>query len=299
MSELYDCIIIGGGVAGLTAGIYLARFNCNVLIIDNHSSRASLISKSYNFPAFPSGISGKTLLMRLKKQYRQYEHPLITNTVKGITKIKNNTIFAVKLRRSTIQAKFVILATGVIDLEPEIPNLRSAIKNKIIRHCLICDGYEAQGKKIVILGDHKSCLKQALALSCYSKHITILAVKNQVTFTSLEKNSLRENHIQLIDAANCRGIVRNKKLKFIRTKDGDLYFDVVYSALGVIVRSQLAIEMGAKCDKKKSLIVNHCQETSVKRLYAAGDVVKGNNQLCTAMSQGATAAIDIFHKLNK
>ncbi len=297
--KILDCVIIGGGIAGLTAGIYLSRFNCKVSVIDNKASRARLIPCSHNFPGFPEGVTGKRILSKLKKQYDAYQNEFMVETVSSIVKKQN--LFLIKGKNIYIKSKFVILATGLIDQAPDIfsNQSRTSTRKGFLRHCLICDGYEISGKKVLIISDNKSCIKQALLLKAYTDSITILILGKKIQFTSEEKKHFSKYNIILIDNEkdNCQVEVKNNQLH-IKMKNKHLIFKVVYSALGVKTRSELAVKLGIHHDKDKCLIVNTHQETSLKGFYAAGDVVKGIKQMCIAASQGATAAIDIFNKLN-
>jgi thioredoxin reductase (NADPH) len=125
---MYECAVIGGGVGGLTAAIYLARFHFKTCVIDNEDSRAALIPLSHNFPGFPDGIAGKDILLRLRKQYQCYQQDILTDTVLSIKKDKSSAFFLIKTHHTLLQAKHIVLATGVIDIEPSLPNVDSSIK---------------------------------------------------------------------------------------------------------------------------------------------------------------------------
>ncbi len=143
--------MIGAGPAGLTAGIYLARFRRTVLIIDGESSRAALIPRSHNYPGFPGGISGPALLGRLRKQALHYGAMIETCIVEELKKTQGG--FSAKTSSTlNITAKQVLLATGVIDIEPVLPDLENAVRQGLIRHCPICDAFEVKDRKIAVIG---------------------------------------------------------------------------------------------------------------------------------------------------
>lgn len=292
-----DCVIIGGGPGGLTAGIYLSRFRCNIKLIDDDNSRAALIPLSHNYPGFPQGISGSKLLSSLRQQYENYGNAIIHNTVNKISYDKSKTNFLIKTLDSILIAKNVILATGVLDVEPVLPNLTLAIKNGLIRHCLICDAYEVINQKIGILGIGMKGIKEAIFLRNYSDDITLFNLDPNLKLTSTVKNKLKTNNIQVISQPISEVIVKDNQITSLKTKDCNYYFDTLYSALGCKVRSELAIQLGANHLKSHFLTVNQHQETNIPGLYAIGDVVNGLNQICVATSQAAIAATHIFNKI--
>src|SRR5512132_2963793 len=122
-----DCIVIGGGPGGLTAALYLARFRREVLVIDSCSSRASLIPRSHNYPGFPEGITGDELLQRLTEQAQRYGAEIRPLSVEHITRVGDER-FEVSGGTTTLVARAVVLATGVVDIEPDLPNLHGAIR---------------------------------------------------------------------------------------------------------------------------------------------------------------------------
>ncbi len=140
MSDPYDCLIVGGGPAGLTAAIYLARYRRRVLVVDSGQSRAAWIPKTHNYPGFEDGISGKALLSKLREQAEEYGAEFQNAEV---TSLKNEGDgFAAIAEGKTIRAKRVIMATGIVDETPELPGLHEAVYEGALRFCPICDGYE-------------------------------------------------------------------------------------------------------------------------------------------------------------
>ena len=119
--EPYDCLIIGGGPAGLTAAVYLARYRRRIVLFDAGESRASLISESHNYPGFPGGISGPGLLGALRKQTATYGVRQISARV---TELKRERVgFAATFGEQEIKARFILLATGIVDESPDLPGL--------------------------------------------------------------------------------------------------------------------------------------------------------------------------------
>jgi len=299
--SVYDCIVIGGGIAGLTAGIYLARFKCHFKILDNDDSRASLIPISHNFPGFPEGIPGKEIIKRLRKQLDKYAKPstLLFDNVISLEYDDHHKVFQVDTKKKSFYSRYVILATGVKDYEPSLPQVESAVKKGLIRHCLICDGYEVKNQTIGILGDSKKALKQAFLLAKYSKNITVINLGKRLALTSNEKKKLLNSNIKIFNERIVEVEITKNRISLIKTNHDEYTFDTIYSGLGCQIHSDLATLLGAKHAKDHSLIVNDHQQTSIPGLYAAGDVVSGLNQMCVAASEGAIVATHVFNLLNQ
>lgn len=108
---MYDCLIVGGGPAGLITATYLARFRRETRVIDGGGSRAALIPTSHNYPGFPDGISGRELLVRLREQSRRYGAALTAGTVEKLERVADGT-FRAYAGDETIEARSIVIATG-------------------------------------------------------------------------------------------------------------------------------------------------------------------------------------------
>jgi thioredoxin reductase (NADPH) len=135
-----DCLIVGGGPAGLTAAIYLARFRRRTRLIDAGFSRAALIPKSHNFPGFPDGISGVEILARLNAHATRYGAHVERGRVSEL-RCREDGVFVATAEGRSLTARRVILATGVVDSLPEIEGLKDHIRTGRIRLCPVCDGF--------------------------------------------------------------------------------------------------------------------------------------------------------------
>lgn len=295
---IYDCVIVGGGIAGLTAAIYLARFCCNIKVIDNYNSRAALIPLSHNYPGFPKGITGAELLQRLRQQYARFGGSITKGTVINIKRDAASNVFTLKTKCSELQARNVILATGVVDIEPLLPNIKFTVKKGLVRHCLICDGYEVKGKRVAILGNGKKVLKEAFMLSTYSSDITVFTSDESPVLGRALQKKFDDAGIKIISSRITDVRIVKNKINAFKIANNEYTFDTIYSALGTYVRNDLSLDLGVKCEKKSKCIkVDKWQETNIKGLYAVGDIVSGLHQMCVATSQAAIAAVAIYNGL--
>lgn len=293
-----DCLIIGGGPAGLTAAIYLSRFRRTTQVIDAGNSRASLIPRSHNYPGFPEGINGNELLARLREQATRYGAKLYSGKVERLSREPDKT-FTAYCDGVPYQTRSILLSTGMIDVEPGLPNFKDAIKQGLLRHCPICDAYEVIDQKVGVFGQGDAALKETLFIRTYTDDLTLINLGNDNKLSEQNRKLLYEANIQLIEEPIVEVQVADKRITGLKLASGEVRcFDTLYSALGSLVVSGLAIQLGAECDDTGNLVVNAAMQTSIEGLYAAGDVVHGLNQICVATGQAAIAATAIHHYLD-
>ena len=294
-----ECLVIGGGPAGLTAAIYLARFRRDFIVIDGGASRADWIPLSHNHAGFPDGIGGPDLIARMRAQARRYGARIVRGEV-GSLDLLDDGSFSATVGTETIRAQKVLLATGVVDIEPELPNLADAVRSGLIRHCPICDAYEVIDRKVAIIGYADPCVGEALLLRAYTADLTLLTLGRTVHLSHDERKALATCGIRVVEEPVSEIICEGGRIAAWRMGSGDeLRFDTIYSALGRRVRSDLAVALGAACDEDGAVIADEHQRTSVPGLYAAGDVVRGLAQISVASGQAAVAATDINNSLGR
>jgi thioredoxin reductase (NADPH) len=182
---IVDCLIVGGGPAGLTAAIYLARYRRSVALVDSNESRASLIPKTHNYPGFAAGISGPDLLNVLREQVNGYGVSVKRGTVSSIVP-KNDGTFHAMTTFGAVFSRRIILATGLVDKDLPLPHLFEAIKEGVLRYCPICDGYEATNKRICVIGSKQEAAGKALFLRTYSREVTLLSLDKNVAISPRE-----------------------------------------------------------------------------------------------------------------
>ncbi len=294
--KILDSLIIGGGPGGLTAAIYLARFRRSFLVIDNGKSRASLIPTSHNHAGFPDGISGPDLVKRMRRQAQKYGAEIITDAVRDLIRSVDGTFLATT-GAGTFESRTVILATGVVDIEPDLPNVEAAIARGLIRHCVICDGFEVIDKKVGVIFYGEANLRESLLLKRYAKDLTILSLGKPMHILNEEREVLTAEGIHFVEDPVTKVVMNGDKICAFEARGQELEFDTIYSALGAKVRADLVEQFKPDVDSKGALVVDdHCR-TSIPRIYAVGDVTNALNQISVAMGQAAIAAVDINNQL--
>lgn len=295
MSEV-DCLVVGAGPAGLTAAIYLARFRRSVAIFDGGHSRAAYIPMSHNYAGFPQGISGVDLLARMRAQAARCGVHVAQGLVESLR--RDGEAFAAVASDARIRARKVILATGVVDNEPEMPNLREAVRSGVIRLCAICDGFDVVDEKIAVYGPGEGALRHAIFMRTFSSDVTLLLPAGEPPLGAAGRAAAADAGIRCVASSVAQIHMTADHLAAVRTSDGTEHrFDTLYPVLGCRMRSDLAVGLGARCAESGDIIVDENMATSIPGFYAAGDVVSALNQLNVAVGHAAIAATHIHNQL--
>ncbi len=296
MAEIDDCTIIGAGPAGLTAAIYLARFHLRIRLFDNGSSRAALIPRTNNHAGYPDGIPGSDLLLLMRRQAERFGAVREEAHVDAIR--PDGDHFTIHVDGRPLRARTVLLATGVVNNRPDIPDdvHDAALAAGLLRYCPICDGYEITDKRVGVIGTGDHGRREALFLRTYTRRITLIAPDGGHDLDESCRAELDAAEIEQVDGPYT-AIRIDGEMIVVATARGDLRFDSIYPALGSRIRSELAIAAGAAASDDGCLEVDDHQRTSVPGLFAAGDVVKGLDQISHAMGEAGVAATAIRNLL--
>jgi thioredoxin reductase (NADPH) len=293
----FDCLVIGGGPAGLTASIYLTRYHLSIKVVDAGKSRASLIPCTRNHAGYPEGISGAELVARMTEQAQKYGASIVAGRVTRIDRIEGG--FRAEWGEGSVLARSVLLATGVTNRRPRMDEELhdDALARGLIRYCPVCDGYEVTDKRIGVIGSGGHGVAEAVFLRGFSEDVTLIAPDTAHALSEAEKAELEAFGIPAIDGP-CAAIAAEEERIVVETAEGRLTFDTIYPALGSDTHVELALQLGAAL-KDGVLVVDRHQRTSVPGLYAAGDVVLGLDQISHAMGEGGVAATTIRNDIAK
>jgi thioredoxin reductase (NADPH) len=268
--------------------------------VDAGAPRAAWIPASHNIPFFAQGISGPEILARARENAAHYGVRPLSARVTELRKQPDG--FLARLEghaegSGELRARRVILATGAEDAEPELPDLPDAVRRGLVRYCPICDGYESRDRKIAVIGHGAHGLGEAAFIArSYSDDVTLLTLGQPLVLDAGQRALAEQHHLRLIEEPIAGLDIRDGRIAALRTGTGaELRFDLLYSALGLKYRTELAQALGARHDPDGALLVDaHCR-TSVKGLYAAGDIVRGLDQIVVGMSHAALAATHIHN----
>ncbi len=291
-----DCLVVGAGPAGLTAAIYLARFHLDVLVVDGGNSRALLIPKTRNHAGFPEGITGPNLVRRMSQQARIYGGRIAEGSVDAI--LPEGDGFVAACSFGEVRARAVLLATGVVNNRPEMPDDKhdEALARGLVRYCPICDGYEVTDQAVGVIGTGGHCAREALFLRGFTANLTLVAPDGPHELEAADLSALQDAGVRLVDGPTGAFELDGERIR-MESLEGVLEFASIYPALGSAIRSELAVALGAEASPEGCLVVDAHQRTSVPGLYAAGDVVKGLDQISHAMGEGGVAATTMRNDL--
>ena len=287
-----DCIIVGGGPAGLTAATYLRRLHRRVAVFDDRRSRARWIPESHNCPGFPLGVSGTELLQRLRDQAANYGATFHPTRVTSLHQVNGG--WEAESDDGRFAAPVVLLATGVVDRLPELTSgdAEEALRSGLLRSCALCDGFEATDRRLAVVGPLTKAIANARYMRTFSGDVSVVPIPDQgdsnfqteteglLVLPTLRSLACRDEGWDLIDA------------------NGDTHrFDFVYAAMGAPARGELARQAGVEFNDEGAVLTNEHMETSRAGLYAIGDVVTDLNQIAVAFGHAAIAASAIHRAL--
>ena len=288
-----DCIIVGGGPAGLTAATYLRRLHRHVVVFDDGRSRARWIRESHNCPGFPMGVSGTELLRRLRDQASTYGATIHHMRVDLLERTR--TGWRVEADGQGWHTPIVLLATGVVDHLPTLASggPEAALRNGLLRSCALCDGYEATDQRIAVVGPLDRAVSNAHYLSTFSADVTVVPTEGGNPEASLQPDANDVVVLPPLQTLTCTEGGWDVTDLTGRTHR----FDLVYAAMGAPARGDLARDAVAKIDAQGAVITDERMETSIAGLYAIGDVVTDLNQIAVAFGHAAIAASAIHQAL--
>jgi thioredoxin reductase (NADPH) len=290
-----DALVIGGGPAGMTAALYLARFRRRIAVADGGAPRAAWIPASHNIPFFAEGIGGAEILALQRAHLDRYRVPWLASPITWIER-RGGTFLAGHEGGEPIRARHVLLATGAEDVEPALPGLPDAVRRGLVRYCPICDGFESRGQRIAVIGHGARGAGEAMFIArSYSGDVTLLTLGEGMAMDPDTRQRLAEHRVQIVEQPVAGLDVAEGRIRALRVGAQELRFDILYSALGLHYRTELAVALGAATDAKGALVVDDGMMTSVPGLFAAGDVVVGLDQIVVGMGHAAIAATRIHN----
>ncbi|WP_131854816.1 NAD(P)/FAD-dependent oxidoreductase [Bosea sp. BK604] len=296
MSNIIDCLVVGGGPAGLTAALYLARFHLSVTVVDAGHSRALQIACTHNHAGFPAGISGEELLVRMRSHALKFGTRIIDGRVQEVRPRTGG--FVVRGHDFSIDARSVLIATGVTNRRPAMDDTlhSKALALGCLRYCPVCDGYEVTGQDVAVIGDAVGAAKECEFLRSYTHQVTFILAGREGLAESSALH-LKKIGVRLIGGPAEQFQLDGKRLS-LSTAAGRISFDAIYPALGSIIHSDLATALGADVTEEGCVKVDMHQRTSIRGVYAAGDVVIGLDQISHAMGEAGLAATAIRNDLD-
>jgi thioredoxin reductase (NADPH) len=287
-SGLWDVSIVGGGLAGLSAAIYLGRALRQTSIIDDGHSLALWEPEVQNYLGFPDGISGEELIRKGRSQAKRYGITFINDRVQSAQREPGQ--FVLNGKKQTYRARRVLLATGLYHLPPDIPGVDECLGHSMF-FCKDCDAYRVQGRRIAIVGHNNEAVQYALAMLLYSPCVIVARNNQNRSWDDQHEAWINEYHIPVFPERIVHVDHERGKVRALAFEGGNCFaVDSIFTTRGDVYHNTLAQGLDAKLDSEGQIIVDEDMLTSVPGLYAAGCITPANCQIIIAAGQGATAA---------
>jgi thioredoxin reductase (NADPH) len=295
-----DVVIVGGGPAGLTAGIYAARSGLNVVVVERGALGGQVATTPVveNYPGFAQ-VGGKALVDFMVSHALQYVQIFQGEEVQGI---KPGMPLEVTTTRRRFRAKALLIATGATYRHLGVPG-ETRLAGRGVSYCSTCDGPLFKGRKVLMVGGGNSAVTEALHLHHLGVQVTLVHRRDSLRAQDLLVKNLQDNAIPILwntEVKEIRGEERVREVLLYNSKTREsspVAADGVFVAIGYEPAVQLAKKIGVDLSPEGYIRQDPRHRTNIPGVYAAGDVEGGYKQIVTAAGQGAAAAMNIFEDL--
>jgi thioredoxin reductase (NADPH) len=297
--EHYDVIIIGGGPAGLTAGLYAARAGLKSLLLERGIFGGQIVNARLveNYPGFPEGISGPELGEFIRRQATKYGLETLTTEVTGVRK---GGAYEVSTTEGNVQTKSIIIAAGSEYRKLDVTG-EERLSGRGVSYCATCDGFFFRDREVAVVGGGDTAITDALELAQHCRKVYIIHRRDQLRATkALQGKAFSQPKIELVWNTVVHEIVGDRMLRSLRLRNvktghsSDLEVDGIFVAVGLKPNSQVFSQL-VTLDGASFIVTDGLMRTSTPGVFAAGDIRHNSfRQVITAAGDGATAAMSAF-----
>ncbi len=297
----YDLVIIGGGPAGLTAGIYAARARLNVVLVEKFApgGQVLVIDLVENYPGFPEGVGGAELVMKMAEQAKQFDLKIENSEVVSLD--LSNPVKEVRLHDKTITTHTIIIASGASPRKLGIPG-EDRFYGKGISTCATCDGPFFRDRIVAAVGGGDTAVQESVFLTKFARKVYLIHRRDELRATGiLRERALENDKIEFIWDSVVTGVdgltnVEKISIKNVKTDEAkDLQVNGLFTWIGILPNTGFLGD-SVKQDNSGFIIADSNMETSVPGVYAAGDVRNTPlRQIATAVGDAAIAAFSAEH----
>lgn len=302
-TEPFDVIIVGGGPAGLTAGIYAARAGLKTTIFEGNAvgGIVAIAPPVEDYPGFKY-IEGPELAKLFWEHAEQYVKVRVPELVKRI--VKDGNFFKVITNKGEYLSKAIILTTGSKRRKLNVPG-ENEFAGKGVSYCAVCDAQFFIGKRVIVVGGGDGAVDDALYLHKVGVDVTLVHRRDQLRASKIYQDRLFQSGIKIIWNTVVKRIEGSRTVERVvleNVKDGTttiLPIDGVFVSIGQEPDNYLARQLGCELTPEGFIVVDRFQRTTVPFVYAAGDITGGFQQIVIAAGEGAKAALTAYNDLLK
>lgn len=296
MIDHYDVAIVGGGPAGLAAALFLARYLHSVVLIDSRDPR-NWEARGINGYLGLHGITPPELRERGRAEATRYGAEFVDASVSTVRQEAEERFVTTLVGGREFTSRRLLLAIGIKDVWPKVPGLDQCY-GQTVHHCPDCDGYEARDKRTAVIASGRSAAGMAFSLTTWTRNLIICTNGQPSGIEPRERAKLDALQIPIVERPLLRLESDGSKVRGLVLDDGTVIeCDRVFFAIGQYAADDLGVQLGCKRDDEGLIVVDDKFHTSVRHVFAAGDITPGSHLAIAAAGNGAIAAVAMHASL--
>ncbi len=306
LDTLYDAIVVGGGMGGLSAAIYLARYGLKCLVIEKGRGRSLWMQDLRNYLGFDPTTPGREILNHGTQQAVDWGADYLRGFVEEVTDEGDTFAVRVKVGKKdslypTFRTKYLIAASGLIDNLPQLEDMQNVYDyaGYTLHVCMICDGFDMWDQKAVLIAGSEAQINTAFVLNWFTPYLSILT-HGLFSVSDAMKQKLAEYGYPLYESAIAQFLGEHHKMSGVQLVDGT----IVEATTGLVSMGSMFYNQYLKGIEVlewdgQNLVTNDMAQTSHERIFALGDLKKGLNQVTIAVADGTLAATQIWRNIRR
>jgi thioredoxin reductase (NADPH) len=305
LDTVYDAIVVGGGMGGLSAAIYLARYGLKCLVVEKGKGRSFWMQDLRNYVGLDPDTPGREIIQHGTQQAIAWGADHLRGYVETVMDDGDTFAVTVKVGKKdslypVFRSKYLVAASGVIDVLPELENMQNVYDyaGYTLHVCMICDGFDMWDQKAVLITKTEGQINAAFVLNWFTPYISVLTHGLQVSAEMKQK--LAEHGYPLYEQPIAEFLGENHKMSGVRLADGTIVEATTgLINMGSLYHNQYLKSIAGLEWEGENLVTNDMAQTSHPRIFALGDLKQGLNQVSVAVADGTLAATQIWRNIRR